>query len=88
MASLPSLPRQYQPIWNKLKALSPELARSEGITVIAHRAHHPRIMKAIKKEKWMDYGYKATAEKVGTLRFKSEGAKLFVYLEYSLRDMI
>lgn len=76
--------RQYQGIWLRLKRLSLEDATSVGITLIAHRAHHPRICKAIKKEKWMDYSYKLLNDREATLRFNSDGARLTVFLDQSL----
>jgi hypothetical protein len=47
--------RQYEPVWNELK--KKKIAR-----VTAHRALHPRIVKAVIKEKWMDVGYKLELE--------------------------
>lgn len=50
--------RQYQPIWEQLKKLSPEIAATKGISVTANSKLHPRIIKAVTKEKWLDWGYK------------------------------
>lgn len=43
--------RQYSPIWEQIK-------RDGYCEVAAHRAHHPRIRKALRKEKDLDLGYK------------------------------
>jgi len=50
--------RQYEIIWNKLKNLPAEQAEGEGVSVTASRPLHARILKAVKKEKWFDIGYK------------------------------
>lgn len=43
--------RKYQPVWEQIKA--------NGICELsAHRLHHPRIVKAVTKEKDMDILYK------------------------------
>lgn len=34
-------------------------ASTKGVTVTANRALHPRIIKAVTKEKWKDIAYKA-----------------------------
>lgn len=43
--------RLYQPIWEKLK-------REGQASITANRVLHPRILKAVIKEKWLDLGYK------------------------------
>lgn len=50
--------RTYAPIWNQLKALPADVARAKGVSVTANRKLHPRIIKAVIKEKWMDLPYK------------------------------
>lgn len=45
------IPRKYQPVWEQIKTLG-------FCEISAHRAHHPRIRKALRKEKDLDYGYK------------------------------
>ena len=50
--------RQYEPIWDKLKNLSHEDAQKKGISITALPKLHARIIKAVKKEKWQDAGYK------------------------------
>lgn len=43
--------RVYEPIWDELK--------TQGFCkVAAPKARHARIIKAVKKEKYMDYGFK------------------------------
>lgn len=60
--------RQYEPVWNELKAK--KIAR-----ITAHRALHPRIIKAVIKEKWMDVGYKIEIEPYyATLSYEIEHA--------------
>jgi len=54
--------RMYQPIWLKLKALPRDEAAKVGVSVSAPRALHRRIVKAIKKEKWMDIEHKLEIE--------------------------
>lgn len=54
--------RQYEPIWQKLKSLPREEANKVGVKITAPRALHRRIIKAVKKEKWMDIGYKIQIE--------------------------
>lgn len=43
--------RQYQPAWEQLK-------QYKFCEIVAHRKFHARILKAIKKEKDIDLGYK------------------------------
>jgi len=50
--------RQYQPIWIKLKSMSLRDAQVKGVSVTANSLLHPRILKAVVKEKWLDLGYK------------------------------
>jgi hypothetical protein len=52
--------RQYEPIWIRLKSLSKSEAETVGIAITAPRVLHRRIIKAVKKEKYMDFAYKAT----------------------------
>ena len=50
--------RLYQPIWDKLKSLSKHDAETKGITITAPAPLHRRIVRAVKKEKHNDLGYK------------------------------
>lgn len=77
-------PRQYQPIWNKLKNMPAKEAASTGVSLIAHRAYHARIIKAITKEKWLDYSYKLLNPRIATTKFVSSGSKLTVTLHQSI----
>lgn len=43
--------RQYQPIWERLK-------EKKEVSIAAPVELHPRIIKAVKKEKYKDTGYK------------------------------
>jgi hypothetical protein len=54
--------RAYQPIWHKLKSLPLHEAATKGVSVTANRVLHPRILKAVVKEKWLDIEYKLTIE--------------------------
>jgi hypothetical protein len=47
--------REYQPIWNQLK-------KDRVVSITANRLLHPRIIKAVTKEKWMDVGYKVQCD--------------------------
>lgn len=61
MEAIPEL-RLYYNIWNQLKNLEPSVAQTVGISVTAPRPLHKRIIKAVKKEKWMDIVYKISIE--------------------------
>jgi len=54
--------RQYQPIWIKLKTMPLSEASKKGVSVTANRLLHPRILKAVVKEKWLDIEYKLAIE--------------------------
>lgn len=54
--------RKYQEIWERLKKLDINTARTVGISITANPLVHPRIIKAVKKEKWKDRVYKLTIE--------------------------
>jgi len=43
--------RLYQPIWEQLK-------KTGQVSVTANRLLHPRILKAVVKEKWLDVGHR------------------------------
>jgi hypothetical protein len=43
--------RYYQPVWEELK-------KKQTARVTAPKSLHRRIIKAVIKEKWQDYGYK------------------------------
>lgn len=47
--------RMYQEIWFRLK-------KNKVVQVTANKALHPRIIKAVTKEKWMDREYKIEIE--------------------------
>lgn len=70
--------REYEPIWNKLKA-------DKVVSITANRLLHPRIIKAVKKEKWKDIAYKLEIEpRVATLSHTSKQAVLTFHLSFSL----
>jgi hypothetical protein len=47
--------RYYEPIWLRLK-------KNKVVQVTAPRPLHPRIIKAVVKEKWLDLGFKLELE--------------------------
>lgn len=76
--------RQYQPIWSKLKSLPLKDAKTIGVSVTANRRLHPRIIKAVTKEKWLDIAYKIQMDPyVVRMTHYSKGAILTFYLELS-----
>lgn len=54
--------RQYEGIWLRLKQLPRKDAEQTGVRVSAPKVQHPRIIKAVVKEKWKDVGYKLRIE--------------------------
>lgn len=77
--------RQYQPIWDKLKSLTKKDAESIGVSIQAPRVLHPRIIKAVKKEKWKDLGYKLKLEpKTAELETFRKGEIITFFLKFSL----
>lgn len=54
--------RKYERIWLALKALSskPASELAKGVSIKAHPSDHARIIKAVKKEKYNDAGWKLT----------------------------
>ena len=77
--------RQYEPIWQKLKAMPLSDASTKGVSVTANRVLHPRIIKAVVKEKWMDLGYKIQIEPRKTILVHSrKHAVLTFYLHLSV----
>ena len=73
--------RLYEPIWEQLKNLPLKDAKEKGLSITANRRLHPRIIKAVIKEKWKDVGYKLKMEphKVRLVPI-SKGAVLTFYL--------
>ena len=57
MSALPIIrpPRQYFPIWERLK-------KEKVVSITTNRLMHPRIIKAVIKEKYQDFGYKIDLE--------------------------
>jgi hypothetical protein len=47
--------RKYEPIWHKLK-------KEKQVSITANRLVHPRIIKAVIKEKYEDIAYKLAIE--------------------------
>ena len=79
--------RHYNPIWRQLKALSRDLASTKGISVSAPRPLHKRIIKAVKKEKWLDLGYKLEIEpRKATLHHVRDNSKLTFLLTFTLTE--
>lgn len=70
--------RHYQPVWIKLK-------RDKVVRVTANKCLHPRIIKAVTKEKWMDTGYKIELEpKYALLSHEIVGSIITFRLEVKL----
>ena len=79
--------RFYYPIWSDLKSLSPEAAELVGISITAPSALHKRIVKAVKKEKWLDIGWKLTIDpQVSELSFIKKNSILTFYLTRKMWD--
>lgn len=77
--------RQYEPIWTKLKSLPQTEAFTKGVSITAPRVLHRRIIKAVKKEKWMDIGYKLEIEpRVAVLCHSQKNSILTFRLTFSL----
>jgi hypothetical protein len=72
-------PRQYQPIWNKLKALPAKQAATQGVSITAPRALHKRILKAVVKEKWLDLGYKMEIEPKHAIMHHSRSGSILTF---------
>lgn len=76
--------RQYSKIWRELK--QNKIAR-----VAAPRALHRRIIKAVKKEKYMDFSYKLELSelmggKKAVISHDRSGGVLSFYLRFSLTE--
>jgi hypothetical protein len=60
-------------------------AHSKGVSITAPRALHRRIIKAVKKEKWMDIAYKLEIEpRVAVLSHSQRNSILTFNLSFSL----
>ena len=67
--------RTYGLPWHQLK-------RDKRVRLTANRLLHPRIIKALQKEKWLDLGYKIEiSPKIAIMTFRSEGSILTFELE-------
>jgi len=78
--------RTYETIWTQLKSLPKPQAKSIGISITARRHLHPRIVKAVKKEKWMDMGFKLLLSEscqCSVISHTSKYSVLTFYLHYS-----
>jgi hypothetical protein len=70
--------REYEPIWIKLK-------QTKQVSLTANRALHARIIKAVKKEKWKDVGYKLEIEpRIATLSHATKGSIITFFLTHTL----
>lgn len=82
--------RVYEPIWHSLKRLlkAPPSERAKGISIIANRAHHPRIIKAVIKEKWSDMGFKSVnLPRIARLSYARKESKLTFFLELTVNSL-
>jgi len=72
--------RQYQTIWEKIK-------QNGRCSVSAPKISHPRIVKAVTKEKYMDVVFKYSLGEncqKATLSHTSQGSKLTFFLSKSI----
>jgi hypothetical protein len=70
--------RDYEGIWTRLK-------KDHEVSITSPRHFHKRILKAVKKEKWMDLGYKLAIEpRRATLAHTRIGSILKFTLHLSL----
>lgn len=76
--------RQYEEIWTRLKNLPRKDAEIKGISISAPRALHKRIIKATKKEKWKDHGYKAIEPRRAVLSVSRSNSIVTFRLTFSL----
>ena len=73
---------EYDPLWNALKAST---KKPKQVSIAANRLLHARIVKAVKKRKWLDIGYKLQIEpRIATLSHTRDGSKLTFFLTISL----
>lgn len=80
--------RDYYPIWSKLKAMPLSEASTKGVSVTANRLLHPRIIKAVTKEKWMDLAYRSAMDPIKVILTHSrKHAVLTFYLSVSERTI-
>lgn len=73
--------RKYQPIWEQIK-------KHRKATIIAPANSHPRIIQAVRKEKWRDAGFKFLTSEAG-VRYKlyEESDKKKETITFSLVDV-
>lgn len=71
--------RQYNPIWSKLKALPAKQAATQGISVSTPRPLHKRIAKAVRKEKWLDLGYKIQLEPRHAIMYTARSGSILTF---------
>jgi len=77
--------RQYEPVWIKLKSLPLDQATNLGVSITANRALHRRIIKAVRKEKYMDLGYKIRIEpRVAVIDTERSNSIITFKLRFSL----
>ena len=81
----PLITRQYEPIWLKLKSMPPREAETIGVSIIANRLLHARIIKAVIKEKWMDIGFKIELDdRRARLDYVKKNSEITFYLTRTL----
>ncbi len=78
--------RKYAPIWNQIK-------KDSHCSITAHKAFHPRIIKAVIGEKYRDIGYKIICDsqsRKAVLHHDVTGSRvrffLIYYDDFSLGD--
>lgn len=73
--------RQYQPIWEQVK-------KHGTATLVAPAQLHPRIIQAVRKEKWMDVGFKLLlSEKKVKMKLKHECDAAKSIITFTLSDV-
>jgi hypothetical protein len=73
--------RKYEPIWRKLKSAG-------QVSITCNRLLHPRIIKAVIKEKWGDIGYKIAIEPArAKLTYTASHAILTFYLTKTITHL-
>jgi len=77
--------RQYEEIWHKLKNLPRDEAEKKGVSIVANKAHHRRIAKAVRKEKWMDLVFKLEIEPAHAILYHTRSGSIltFILVRYS-----
>lgn len=71
--------RQYFPVWSKLKSLPAKEAAVRGVSITTPRPLHKRIAKAVRKEKWLDIGYKINIEPKHAIMYTARSGSILTF---------